>query len=270
LRVFKRHTPAVALASQPEAALLRGVAGTSDTLHLGFTRGFESGDVLDRIYAAEASGRTLFGRWLDAHVLRQPLCDELRERHRLLRTALHTTVSAQLAQNGAIHVLDLGCGPARATLALLAQLRTQAVSATCVDLDGACLRSAAALAQAQHVEAVSFERTDAFDISALAHRQHAHTVLVSDLFEYVGDDVMRRTLAQIRDQLGAAGVVFTTQTQPTADDPLERVLRGGCPIRLRPIATVEAWVRGAGFSEIQLTQTRRGRFAVFCAQTEQR
>ncbi len=244
--------------------LFRALASASDTLDLGLAHGFDSGPVLDRIYANSPSGRGAAGRLLDAHVLGLPPCESLRMRKMLLLTSLRRALGDLDAARPHPCVLDLGSGAGRYVIEAVKPLpRARAV---CADLDGLALRTGAALAQAclgAGAARVAFERADALDITALARAHLPDIVVVSGLFEYLSDETVRRILAQIRTQLAPAQLIFTTQPGDLPAASLwTSLLRGMDSPRRRPVATVEAWARGAGFSNIQIQHTPDGVHAV--------
>jgi SAM-dependent methyltransferase len=242
--------------------LLRALASASDTLDLGLAHGFESGPVLDRIYANAPGGRGAFGQLLDAQVLALPPCESLRARKTLVLAALRRVLNEVGASRHHPTVLDLGCGAGRYVIEALKQMpRARAV---CVDLDGLALRTGAALANASGATHVTFERSDALDIPALSRAYLPDIVIVSGLFEHLSDENMRRMLAQIRTCFAPARLIFTTQPGNLPRAGLwAPLLRGMDSQRRRPVATIEAWTRGAGFSDIRIQHTPDGVHAVW-------
>jgi SAM-dependent methyltransferase len=247
----------------------RRIAATSDTLRLGFLRGFESGELIDRIYHNRPTGRFVIGALIDAYVLRLPAAEALRDRKRLVRSAIRAALDAQPGPR-AHAILDLGCGTARYVTEALTPLRKQsrdarqAPRAVCIDLDSAALRAGRDIARDERAGDISFVCRDALNIEALAG--YAPTIVVaSGLFDHIDDERMRSALHAIRRHLRPHALILSTRTAVTRPgDPLDALLAAATP-RTRPAAAVEAWLRAAGFDDITITYTSDGTHAVFAA-----
>jgi SAM-dependent methyltransferase len=249
--------------------LHRRLAAASDTLRLGFLRGFESGELIDRIYANRPSGRFVVGALIDAYVLGLPSAEALRDRKRLVRAALRNALDPGPDRH-AHTILDLGCGAARYVIEALELDRkrvsdgAQAAQAICVDLDGAALRAGRELARVAQVRATTFVCRDALNIAALAGYQPT-LVVASGLFDHIDDERMRGALHAIHRNLKPAELIFSVRCAPAQPgDPLESLLLGATP-RTRPAAAVEAWTRAAGFAHIDIAYTADGSHAVVTA-----
>ncbi len=241
---------------------LRAIAATSDTLRLGFVRGFECGELFDRIYAQRAGGRFGIGRLIDAYVLGLPACDALRQRRNLVRMALR----AAIAREPGAHVLDLGSGAGRYVVeSLRANDAAKSTRATCIDLDGSSLRVGRALAKKHNVAGITYEQRDALNIAQIALAHMGQIVLVSGLFDYVSDAQLRDTLARIHNHLDPRTLIFTARSTPARPSHTLEALFTPSESRVRPIATLEAWARAAGYTYLQSSQTTDGAHTVITA-----
>ena len=72
--------------------VLRTIGRSSDCVRLGFERGFDSGEMMDAIYADRPSGRWVIGRRVDRIYLDQPGCRGLRARKELLASTLELLI----------------------------------------------------------------------------------------------------------------------------------------------------------------------------------
>jgi SAM-dependent methyltransferase len=246
--------------------LHRRIAAASDTLRLGYVRGFESGELVDRIYANRPSGRFAIGALIDAYVLGLPSAEALRDRKRLVRAAIRSALNA--SHTPWPHtILDLGSGAARYVIEAL-ELGRKATSfaepvtqAVCVDLDGAALRAGRELARAAQVRNAVFVCRDALNIPALSGYQPT-LVVASGLFDHIDDERMRGALHAIQRHLRPAALIFSMRcAPPQPGDPLDNLLSGAVP-RTRPAAAVEAWTRAAGFALVDITYTADGAHAI--------
>jgi SAM-dependent methyltransferase len=250
------------------SAAQRRLAATSDTLRLGLLRGFECGELVDRIYANRPSGRFAVGALLDAYVLGLPYAEGLRARKRLLRAALRGALDSAHA-NGDVPcvMLDLGCGAGRYLVEMLSTrggYARQKLDITGIDLDGAALRVGRDLTHTAGVHGVSFVCRDALNIPALA-AYRPNIVVASGLFDHLDDERVRATLQRIQQHMRPTTLIFTARSasaQPR--DLIEAALVAGAT-RARPPAALEAWTRAAGFQHVELTQTDDGAHAVVTA-----
>src|SRR3990172_6553 len=87
--------------------VLRTIGRSSDCVRLGFERGFDSGEMMDAIYADRPSGRWLIGPWVDRIYLDQPGCRGLRARKALLGSTLGTLIAEQRAAGRRPVIVDV-------------------------------------------------------------------------------------------------------------------------------------------------------------------
>ena len=245
---------------------LRALVRSSDTLRLGQLHGFESGLVVDRIYAREANGRYGVGKLLDGWLLAQPASVALRERQLLVRAALLRACAETRANGMQPALLDLGSGPARAVINVLkrdAGAGAGEATALCIDLDGACLREGRRLAAQAQLDTLRFEWANANDMAKLARWIRPTLVVASGLYEYFSDEAVRASLRGVHDRLRPRACVFTAQVQRVRAPLGLNTLAAGGRTRVRPIEALEAWARGAGFARVHSRLTRDGVHAVF-------
>ncbi len=100
---------------------MRTVGRTSDSNRLGMERGFDSGEMMDRIYNNQPSGRYGIGWLVDRFYLSQIGCKGLRGRKAYLKHALHETIQSQIERGMHPVVLDVAAGPATYLVETLAE-----------------------------------------------------------------------------------------------------------------------------------------------------
>lgn len=252
-------------------ALLRRFGQCSDSVKLGFERGFDSGEMMDRIYENRPSGRYGVG-WLgDWLYLNQAGCRGLRGRKELLKFTLRQVLAAQRAQGIEPFILDIASGPGTYLVEALAA-ETGSVQALCRDLDENGLRRGRVLAERYRLGNIRYEQANAFDEAGLRAVSPRPTIIVSSgFYEILTDgDLIRRSMQIVGRVLESGGTfIFTTQVHHPQLKLIEASLinREGKPWVMvnRPVADVERWAREAGFGSVSTTLEKTGIFGVSIA-----
>ena len=252
---------------------MHSVGRLSQGIRIGHRFGFDSGAMLDYVYADKAQGTTPLGRLIDRAYLDAPGWAGIRNRGVLLRATLARELAELAAANGRPPVLaDLACGGGRYVLDGLADARDSgiAVDATLRDYRPENVEKASANA-AQRGIAARIEQADAFDDTALAALARPDLVVVSGLHEIIPrDDIVVRHLHQIASLLPVGGrLVLTVQPEHPQLEFIARVLTShtGEPwaMRLRPLALTRRWLEEAGFIAGRPVFEERGIFGVIVA-----
>lgn len=250
--------------------LLSAVGRTSRGVRVGHQHGFDSGTMLDYVYANQARGSLGIGRLLDRTYLDAAGWRAVRARAGLLKQMLREDMAVR---GGEIVVLDVASGPGRYLQDLVAdeqpggQLRVH-----CRDLAPAGLAQGRRLARERGLppEALTYEQGDAFDPAPLPGGREPDIVVASGLYEPVLDgEVIRSSLAVLRGMLAPGGtLLFTTQTRHPAPELVADALpdREGEPwrMRCRPVEEAESCAVKAGFAADAVDSRREetGLFAV--------
>jgi hypothetical protein len=251
---------------------LRTVGRTSDCVQLGFERGFDSGEMMDAIYADRPSGRWLVGSWLDRVYLGQPGCRGLRARKALLIPTLARIIGEQREAGRRPMIVDVAAGPATYLVELLSEDRGADLTAVARDRDEHALERGRRLANGAGIgDRLRYERGDALDEDALAGLDPRPSIVIaSGFYELLLDEsVVARSMAIARRRLGAGDpLVFTTQVAHPQVAMLAVVpAHDGRPwiIRNRPLDTMESTARRAGFPDVTSEMEPVGIFAVSVA-----
>jgi hypothetical protein len=251
---------------------LRTVGRSSDSVRLGLERGFDSGEMMDVIYAHRPSGRWLIGAWVDRIYLDQPGCRGLRARKVLLVATLERLVREQRAAGRSPRIVDVAAGPATYLVELLARDRGADLTALARDRDEHALERGRRLAVEQGVaDRLRYEWGDALDEDALVSlAPRPSIVIASGFYELLLDDsVMARSMGVARRMLAEGDpLVFTTQVaHPQVAMMAVVPAHDGRPwiIRNRPLSTVEPMARDVGFEDVRSAMEPVGIFAVSVA-----
>ena len=251
---------------------LRTVGRASDSVRLGYQRGFDSGEMMDIIYRNEARGRFVVGRLFDRAYLDQPGCRGLRGRKELLKATLREVIAEQRAAGRRPLIVDVAAGPGTYLVELLAEPEQADVSAIARDLDPHGLGRGRALANERGIgeERLRYVEADALDPATFGVGEPPTIVIASGFYEILlDDDLIRRSMATIRSVLAEDGrFVFTTQVAHPQVRMMAHVPnRHGEPwiIRNRALPLTEGLARDAGFDVVQSRLESTGIFAVTLA-----
>ncbi|CAG0947945.1 putative protein YnbC [Anaerolineae bacterium] len=251
---------------------MRTIGKSSDSIRLGLERGFDSGEMMDRIYRNHASGQYGIGWLADLYYLNQIGCKGLRGRKACLKRALGETIRAQQRHGLQPVILDVASGPANYLVETLAETRDLNVVAICRDLDEHGLRRGRVLAQAHQVENIRYESGNALDETGLhAVKPQPTIIIASGFYELVNDDAMiQRQMRINRNTLAPGGtLIFTTQVNHPQLKLIAHALnnREGKPwvMKNRPASQTERWAIQAGFESVQTVLAPPGLYTISVA-----
>lgn len=233
--------------------LLHSVGRLSKGIRTGLEHGFDSGVMLDHVYANRAEGAGLIGRAIDRAYLNAPGWAGIRNRGTLIEARIAEAIAQAGERRGTVRVADLACGGGRYVLSALARLGgTPPVATTLRDYRIENVETARAHAARLGV-AATVEQADAFSDEALAELGEVDIAIVSGLHEIIDDDArVEPHFAQIAGILPKGGTLLLT-IQP--DHPqlefIARVLNSHTgklwAMRLRPVEMTRRWLEAAGF-----------------------
>ena len=255
------------------SVLLRTLGRTSAGIALGYRHGFDSGPMLDYVYDNRARGRLLLGRLIDRVYLDTLGWRAIRARKALLEETLRAEVARRRERQTSYRttILDVAAGPGRYLLETVETIGPDGLTIICRDLDPAGLEQGRRRAQAAGLTALRYEQGDACDPRSLATVEPKPDIAVaSGLYELLDPSPVRRSMASLHAILRPGGLlIFTTQVAHPQLELIANVLpnRFGQPwvMENRPLATVEAWAREAGFRELSSRTEPYGIFAVTVA-----
>lgn len=248
---------------------LRTVGRLSTGVRIGYQHGFDSGTMLDYVYADKAHGSLGVGRLIDRVYLDAVGWRAIRARRKLLGA----TLVARIRREPSARVLDVASGPGRYLHDVLQSPGTEQARVLCRDLAQNGLRLGERRAAALDLRNIAYEQGDAFEPAPtdapLGGRPTV--IVVSGLYELMADPVViRKSLQRLGELLEPGGLlVFTTQTHHPQLDFIANVLpnRDGerWVMRCRPVDEVERWARDAGLTDVSSTLEDVGIFAVTTA-----
>src|SRR5206468_1684935 len=169
--------------------LLKGPGRLSRGIALGWKHGFDSGVMLDYVYANRARGVTPLGRLIDRLYLNAVGWRGVRARRALLERALRAAIEQTHAAGRPVRLLDIASGPGRYLLETLRKLNGIPASAVLRDYRQESLDAAARLRDRLGLANVTVTRGDAFDRASLGAVAPRPTIaVVSGLYELFPDN----------------------------------------------------------------------------------
>jgi alpha-beta hydrolase superfamily lysophospholipase/SAM-dependent methyltransferase len=252
--------------------LLQTAGRLSSGIDLGCWHGFDSGVMLDYVYANRSQGTTLLGRLIDRSYLDSIGWRGIRIRRTNLEQALRTTIARTHAAGRAVRLLDIASGPGRYILETLSQLKHLPITAVLRDYKEANLEAARRLAAELGLANVTIVQGDAFDRASLAAVTPRPTIaIVSGLYElFPENEPVLRSLHGLADAVEPGGhLIYTNQPWHPQVEFIARTLtnREGQPwvMRRRTQAEMDELVRTAGFEKITQEVDAWGIFTVSVA-----
>lgn len=259
------------------AFMFRKFGRMSQGMKIGYRYGFDSGEMLDYVYQNQAHGAWGVGCVLDRLHLNAIGWRGIRQRKVHLQTLLREAILRMRMSRGRIHIVDVAAGPGRYLLEMVKELGEENLQMTLRDWDEIGLSNGRTLAKALGINAVHYERGDAFDPRDLARiTPRPHIVVVSGLYELFPDNVMiSRSLDGIYKILEPEGqLIYTDQPAHPQLELIARCLpnREGKPwvMRLRPQDEMDRLVGEAGFRHDKTLVDRWGIFTVSLASKGQK
>ncbi|MCB1488510.1 MAG: class I SAM-dependent methyltransferase family protein, partial [Bauldia sp.] len=248
--------------------LLHSVGRLSRGIRIGLEHGFDSGVMLDHVYANRAEGTGLLGRAIDRAYLNAPGWAGIRNRGALLEARIVEAVLLSSEGGRPVRLADLACGGGRYALGALHRIGDRAeVSATLRDYRIENVEAARANATRLGI-AATIEQGDAFSDADLARLGNVDVAVVSGLHEIIEDDALvENHFRQIARILAPGGTLLVT-VQP--DHPqvefIARVLRSHTgkrwAMRLRPLELTRRWLEESGFVVEDVAMEPLGIFGV--------
>lgn len=167
--------------------LMRTGGQLSDGIRLGFREGFNSGTMVDYVYADKAHGITPIGTLVDRVMLDHPVWRGVRGRRRLLIGQLEAAIRRRSGQR----LLDVAAGPGSYLFALPKDGTVYYAG----DIDADERARGTARATAEGRDDIHFVAADAFDPTSWPHPTF-DLLVASGFFDLLVDDVdVRRLLA---------------------------------------------------------------------------
>lgn len=252
--------------------VMNTVGRLSQGIRLGFTSGFDSGPMLDYVYANDPKGMTQLGRAIDRIYLNSPGWSGIRQRRINLETLLANEVSRMLSNGAPIYIVDLAAGPGRYLQHLLKNYENGQISVLCRDWDERTLEQGREMANGQGLTNIHYEKGDAFDPTSIASlKPKPDIVVVSGLYElFTDNDQIRHSLAAIAESMADGGsLVITNQPHHPQLAFIARTSRnregGRWVMRPRSQAEMYNLLRETGFSPTHMLSDDAGIFTVTVA-----
>lgn len=245
----------------------------SQGIQIGWRTGFDSGVMLDYVYANQPQGITPLGKLIDRAYLNSIGWRGIRQRKINLQNMLIQTIERAHRDGLPVRLLDIAAGPGRYILEAMNKMAHLPVSARLRDNTPANLEAGKKLARELSVTDVIYEQGDAFDRGSLAEIDPRPTIaIVSGLYELFPENgPVLESLSGLADALRDGGyLIYTNQPWHPQMEFIARVLtnREGKPwvMRRRTQAEMDDLVRTAGFEKVAMEIDQWGIFSVSLAE----
>jgi hypothetical protein len=239
-------------------SLFLGTVGQlSDGIRTGYRYGFDSGMIMNYVYGNRSGGITYLGKKIDETFLDQITCRAFRA----IKEIQKNMILSYLAEREGMETLivDMASGEADYIYDVLRQTGPL-VKANLRDISrNAIEESRKTAARLRLTDRVTFGLGDALDPDSLrAIDCRPDLVIEVGLYGIIHDDAaIRAHLAQLRDILNPAALLFNVQTYNPQIELIARVLRNQegerCVWHLRPAEEVIGWAEEAGFRDAKVT-----------------
>lgn len=244
----------------------------SQGIRLGFTHGFDSGPMLDYVYANQARGTTWLGRTIDRIYLHNTGWRGIRQRGNNLKKLLIDEIDQLQANGKSLHIVDLAAGPGRYLQEVLNDFSGGQLSVLCRDWDERALEQGQAMSTQKGLTHIRFEKGDAFDPASISNIQpKPDIVVVSGLYELFSDnELVRRSLMAIAEVMADGGsLIVTNQPHHPQLSFIARTLRNSAGrrwvMRPRPQSEMYNLLRETGFTPGRMLSDDDGIFTVTVA-----
>ena len=238
---------------------MRTYGRLSDGIRLGYREGFNSGSMVDYVYADQAHGITPLGRLIDRVMLDYPGWKAVRARRRLLIGQLRSAIARRPNQR----LLDVAAGPG----SYLFELPAGAADYHAVDIDPDELAQGVARARSEGRDDIHFVAGDAFDVSTWPEPPF-DILVASGFFDLLVDPADVRRLFAVGaagSKPGARWVLTVMESHPDL-----RILSDvlvdwdGRPWQAvtRSAEDVVAQAESVGWSVLRVQREARGQYAV--------
>jgi SAM-dependent methyltransferase len=252
--------------------MLQRLGHWSNGMHIGLTKGFDSGASLDYVYQNQARGYTALGRMIDQQYLNAIGWRGIRLRRWQLQQMLADCISAFDAYEP-VRILDIAAGGGRYVLETAKRFKDRPLDITLRDIDTDNLLQAQALADSLGIP-IRIQQYDAFARQVPRHsvRDGFDIIIASGLYELFDDNVkVLQSLQQLIEQLKPDGyLIYTGQPWHPQQALIAHTLRNhqgqAWQMRPRPQAELDALVQSAGATKITSRIGLNGIFTVSLAQ----
>ena len=251
---------------------LKTAGKLSNGVQIGFQYGFDSGVMLEYVYANQPSGITPLGTLIDWFYLNSQGWRGIRQRSKLLKSTLREVLQSYQQQNIPCSLLDVACGGGRYDLEVLQEFQDKKFAATLRDYKLENVTKACQLAMDLGVTA-QIEQADAFNDESLERVQpRPNVIVVSGLHEILpDDDLIEHHFKQLYQIMEAPGtLIFTIQPNHPQLELIARTLPTHTGrlwvMRLRSWELTRKWAANAGFDNFQVHMEPNGIFGVVTAQ----
>lgn len=217
-----------------------------------------SGLNIDYIYRNVPSGYTKFGKVVDRILLNLPAAKATRARKDKIIKILKGEIQKNNSQNKKTKIVDLASGPARYLVDLYDQENKKGnIEVVCIDKDISSIK----LGKKLTVDSpFLYTKGDVFKVQKYKKMSEKHSwvpnvVIVSGFYEFLEEDLVKKSLSQIFEQMDSDGLLLLV-TQ--IDNPSKKLLeklgktknKKAWKLIFRDPATTIKWMKQVGYKNI--------------------
>jgi alpha-beta hydrolase superfamily lysophospholipase/SAM-dependent methyltransferase len=250
---------------------MKSIGRLSRGIQIGWQHGFDSGIMLDYVYANKPTGITPLGRFIDRIFLNSIGWRGIRQRNTHLQSMLRSAIES--LPPPPLRILDIASGPGRYLMETVRSLPDRECALFLRDYKKENIEAASKLAKQVGLQNVSATLGDAFDRESLASLLPKVDIgIVSGLYElFPENEPVIASLQGLAAAIKPGGyLVYTNQPWHPQLEFIARVLmpREGKPwvMRCRPQAEMDHLVEQSGFKKLRQTIDPWGIFTVSLAQ----
>ena len=235
----------------------------------------DSGNNFDHIYRNNPRGYTLLGKFVDKILLNLPACKATRERFSMIIRIIDRQIKLNDKKGRHNRIVDLASGSSRYLIDCIPENATN-IEILCMDFDNAALKQGKKNVGSRPI---IFKRANALllknHLNRLAIQKNwtPNIVIVSGLYEYYSDDIVRTHLQQIIKYLSKDGVLLAITQKGNPNRYLMEKLgkqKNGNKwiLNFRKPELIEEWLSDAGYVETQVTMDKWNQYVYFLARKE--
>ena len=249
--------------------LIRTFGRLSTGIRMSFEHGFISGLMLDYIYENKAHGKFLIGKIVDRIFLDNVGWKAIRQRKEKLKQYLKEIIAEQRARGEKTVILDIASGPGTYLMEVVSEIKEEAISVICQDIDERWLENGAAHATKMGLCNIRFEKGDAFNLPLLQKVSPQPTIVVaSGFYDWIVDDeLIKQSLYFCYVILPAKGaIVFSNQVDYKEMELIQAAFVdfNQEPLRMKTRAPelINGWAQAMGFHNLKTTLDAWGLYSV--------
>lgn len=230
----------------------------------------DSGLNFDHMYRKKPKGITVFGKFVDKVLLNLPSVEATRHRKDIIIKILQNEIANNIVEGKKTKIVDIASGPARYVTELITNSNQEEIEVLCLDRDRRSLNFGKVLAGKKPIRYARADVSKTEKLSKLSKRVswEPNVVISSGLFEYLDDNVVKKILKDIYENLEKGGIiVFITQKSNPSKKLMSKVCHtqdgSSWELIYRDPEKIRIWLIESGFKAVLVSVDSWGMYE-FC------